>query len=94
MRLHEVASKQAKKKRAHGFDADADDAEKIIWAPNEPLMEPGKLFFLVKQKGREKAELLPAREENLKIPQIWGSSSMKTGWTGMRDLIFTQKMAR
>ena len=61
----EVATKQAKKKKAHGFARNLE-AEKIVGATNEP----GELYFLVKWKGSKKEDLVPAREANLKIPQI------------------------
>ena len=61
----EVASKKAKKKKAHGFARNLD-AEKIVGATNEP----GELFFLIKWKGREEGDLVPAKEANLKIPQM------------------------
>lgn len=39
--------------------------EKILGATNDP----GEIVFLVKWKGRKEAELVKAKEANLKVPQ-------------------------
>ena len=51
--------------KAQGFGRNLP-AEKIIGATNEP----GELFFLIKWKGTEEADLVLAKEANVKIPQV------------------------
>ena len=42
------------------------NAEKIIGATNDP----GDIYFLIKWQGEEEEDLVPAKEANVKIPQM------------------------
>ena len=63
---HCVGSQKAKLKKPNGFDRNLD-AEKIIKAAHN---ERGEVFFQIKWSGSEEDHLVPAREANLKIPQL------------------------
>ena len=62
---HILGSKKSEEAKPRGFSRGLKP-DKIIGATNEP----GDLFFLIKWQGTEEADLVPAKEANLKIPQV------------------------
>ena len=60
-----LGTKKSEESKPRGFSRGLKP-DKIIGATNEP----GDLFFLIKWQGSEEADLVPAKEANLKIPQV------------------------
>lgn len=63
-KIDSKGSKKSEEAKPRGFSRGLKP-DKIIGATNEP----GDLFFLIKWQGSEEADLVPAKEANLKIPQ-------------------------